>query len=73
MNHHHRAGVCGLASDAARREVTQAAQAGLDWSDTRIPEQSRPSERVDAGQAVWQVPVPANGSATVTATFDTRY
>ncbi|WP_242415812.1 DUF4139 domain-containing protein [Sphingomonas panni] len=51
----------------------ELAQAGLDWSDTRIPEQSRPSERVDAGQAVWQVPVPANGSATVTATFDTRY
>lgn len=53
--------------------TVELAQAGLDWSDTRIPEQSRPSERVDAGQAVWQVPVPANGSATVTATFDTRY
>ena len=53
--------------------TVELAQGGLDWSDTRIPEQSRPSERVDAGQAVWQVPVPANGSATVTATFDTRY
>ncbi|WP_294327267.1 DUF4139 domain-containing protein [uncultured Sphingomonas sp.] len=53
--------------------TVELAQAGLDWSDTRISEQSRPSERVDAGQAVWQVPVPANGSATVTATFDTRY
>ncbi|WP_288412712.1 DUF4139 domain-containing protein [uncultured Sphingomonas sp.] len=53
--------------------TVELAQAGLDWSDTRIPEQSRPSERVDAGQAVWQVPVPAIGSATVTATFDTRY
>ena len=48
-------------------------QGGLDWSDTRITDQSRTSERVDAGQAVWQVPVPANGSTTVTATFDTRY
>ncbi len=53
--------------------TVELAQAGLDWSDTRISEQSRPSERVDAGQTVWQVPVPANGSTTVTATFDTRY
>ncbi|KQM27760.1 MULTISPECIES: DUF4139 domain-containing protein [unclassified Sphingomonas] len=53
--------------------TVELAQGGLDWSDTRIIDQSRPSERVDAGQAVWQVPVPANGSATVTATFDTRY
>jgi hypothetical protein len=53
--------------------TVELAQGGLDWSDTRITDQSRPSERVDAGQAVWQVPVPANGSATVTATFDTRY
>lgn len=51
----------------------ELAQAGLDWTDTRITEQSRPSERSEAGQAVWQVPVPANGSATVTATFDTRF
>jgi hypothetical protein len=53
--------------------TVELAQGGLDWSDTRITDQSRPSERVDAGQAVWQVPVPANGSATVTATFDARY
>ena len=53
--------------------TVELAQAGLDWSDTRITEQSRTSDRVDAGQAVWQVPVPANGSATVTATFDTRF
>ncbi|KQM30605.1 DUF4139 domain-containing protein [Sphingomonas sp. Leaf10] len=53
--------------------TVELVQGGLDWSDTRIPEQSRPSERIDAGQTVWQVPVPANGSAVVTATFDTRY
>jgi len=53
--------------------TVELAQAGLDWTDTRITEQSRTSERVDAGQAVWQVPVPANGSAMVTATFDTRF
>lgn len=55
--------------------TVELVQGGLDWwrNDTRIVEQSRPSERADAGQAIWQVPVPANGSATVTATFDTRY
>ncbi len=62
-----------LTNATAGAVTVELAQAGLDWSDTRISEQSRPSERVDAGQAVWQVPVPANGSATVTATFDTRY
>lgn len=62
-----------LTNATAGGVTVELAQAGLDWGDTRIPEQSRPSERSDAGQAVWQVPVPANGSATVTATFDTRY
>jgi len=47
-------------------------QAGL-WGDTRISDQSMPSERRSAGEAVWHVPVPANGRATVTATFDTRF
>ena len=47
-------------------------QSGL-WGDTRIVDQSMPSERVSADDVVWHVPVPANGEATVTATFDTRY
>jgi hypothetical protein len=47
-------------------------QAGL-WGDTRIAEQSAPSERRSADEALWHVPVPANGEATVTATFDTRF
>jgi hypothetical protein len=42
------------------------------WADTRIAEESRKSERRDADTAVWKVPVPANGSATVTVTFETR-
>nr|WP_245739295.1 DUF4139 domain-containing protein [Sphingomonas rubra] len=61
-------------TNARNRPVTvELAQAGLGYADTRIVEQSRPSERRDAGTAVWQVPVPANGEAVVTATFDTRY
>jgi hypothetical protein len=50
-------------------------QGGLDhwWEDTRIVEESRKSERLSSNQVMWRVPVPANSSATVTATFDTRY
>jgi hypothetical protein len=47
-------------------------QSGL-WGDTRIAAESMPSQRRSADEALWRVPVPANGSATVTATFDTRY
>jgi len=42
------------------------------WNDTRITAESLKSEKRDANTAVWQVPVPANGNATVTVTFDTR-
>jgi hypothetical protein len=50
-------------------------QSGLDawWDDTRILQESLKSERLSSNQAMWRVSVPANGSATVTATFDTRY
>jgi hypothetical protein len=47
-------------------------QDGL-WGDTRITDQSVASERINADQARWRVTVPANGRATVTATFDTRH
>ena len=47
-------------------------QAGL-WGDTRIVAQSMPSQRTSADEARWRVAVPANGQATVTATFDTRH
>ncbi|MCW3797633.1 DUF4139 domain-containing protein [Sphingomonas sp. BN140010] len=47
-------------------------QSGL-WGDTRITAESQKSERRSADEAVWRVAVPANGEATVTATFDTRF
>jgi hypothetical protein len=47
-------------------------QSGL-VGDTRIVDESMPSERRTADDTLWRVPVPANGEATVTATFDTRY
>jgi hypothetical protein len=47
-------------------------QSGL-WGDTRIAEESMASERRSADEALWHVPVPANGEASVTATFDSRF
>ena len=52
--------------------VVDVVQDGL-WGDTRIVEESMKSERLDADQARWRVPVPANGRAVVDATFDTRF
>ncbi len=46
-------------------------QSGL-WGDTRIVEESQRSERRSADETLWRVRVPANGSATVTATFEHR-
>ena len=50
-------------------------QWGLDhyWHDSRIVAESLQSERVSADQLLWRVPVPANGTVTVDATFQTRH
>ncbi len=50
-------------------------QSGLDsyFADTRIVSESLKSERRSSDEALWRVPVPANGTATVTVTFDTRH
>ena len=51
-------------------------QSGLDnspYRDTRIVEESLPSERLSDGQVVWHVNVPANGSVDLEAVFQTRY
>ena len=47
-------------------------QSGL-WGDVRITEQSQEGKRVSADRVEWSVAVPANGKATLTATFDSRY
>jgi len=60
-------------TNASPRSVTvDLIQSGL-WGDTRIVEESQKSTRRSADEALWRVTVPANGEATVTATFDTRY
>ncbi|MES2989035.1 MAG: DUF4139 domain-containing protein [Pseudomonadota bacterium] len=48
------------------------AQNGL-WGDVRMIEQSIEGERVSADRMEWKVLVPANGKASMTAVFDTRY
>ena len=61
-------------TNARSRPVTvELIQSGLDWGDVRVVEDNAKGERRNAGTYVWQVPVPANGSAAVIATFDTRY
>jgi len=55
--------------------VVELTQAGLDnyWGDTRVPSETQPGEQRSLDERVWHVTVPANGSTTLTATFDTRY
>ena len=50
-------------------------QLGLDhyWQDSRIVAESLQSERLSSDQVLWRVPVPANGTVTVDATFQTRH
>ncbi len=60
-------------TNAGPKPVTvDLVQAGL-WGDTRIDSESMKSERLSADETRWRVPVPANGEASVTATFDSRY
>jgi hypothetical protein len=55
--------------------TVEVAQDGLDnwWHDTKIESESIVSERPSADEALWKVPVPANGETTVTVVFLTRY
>ena len=59
-------------AEPVRVELTQG---GLDFAydDTRIVSESLPSQRIDSTAARWSVTVPANGTATLTAIFETRY
>jgi hypothetical protein len=60
-------------SNALPRPVTvKLLQEGL-WGDSRITAESQKSARRSADTAEWAVAVPANGKASLTATFETRY
>ncbi|WP_411340461.1 DUF4139 domain-containing protein [Sphingopyxis sp. J-6] len=65
-----------LLTNARAQPVTlDLRQRGLDWywSETKIITESQKSERLDSDGTQWRVTVPANGEATITATFETRY
>jgi hypothetical protein len=60
-------------TNALPRPVTvKLLQDGL-WGDSRITAESQKSTRRSAETAEWAVTVPANGKASLTATFETRY
>jgi hypothetical protein len=60
-------------SNAMPRPVTvKLLQEGL-WGDSRITAESQKSTRRSADTAEWSVTVPANGKASLTASFDSRY
>jgi hypothetical protein len=52
--------------------IVDLIQQGL-WGDTKVVAESQASHRRDADSAEWAVEVPANGQASVTATFDSKY
>ena len=60
-------------TNASQKPVTVTLQQDGLWGDTRIESESQPSTRPNADMAEWQVSVPANGSAEVTAVFNTAY
>jgi len=60
-------------TNASPKPVTVALyQQGL-WGDTRILAESQHSKRDSADDVEWDVVVPGEGKAEVTATFDTRF
>ena len=61
-----------LTNAMARAVTVKLRQDGL-WGDSRIKAESQKSTRLNADAAEWAVTVPANGKASVTATFETRY
>ena len=60
-------------TNAQAKPITlELSQAGL-WGDVRVKSESLPSTRISADKLEWKVPVAANSSTIVTATFDSRY
>ena len=64
-----------LTNARAQPVTVDLIQAGLDhyWHDTRVPSESIAGRQLSNDERIWQVPVPANGSTTVTVVFETRY
>jgi hypothetical protein len=61
-----------LSNASPHEVVVKVLQNGL-WGDTRITAESLKSTRRSADTAQWAVTVPANGTAALTACFESRY
>jgi hypothetical protein len=61
-----------LSNALPRQVVVKLIQQGL-FGDSSITAESLKSNRRDADTAVWDVAIPANGKATLTASFETRF
>ena len=61
-----------LTNALPRSVVVKLRQEGL-WGDSSIKAESQKSTRLTADATEWAVSVPANGKASVTASFETRY
>ncbi len=61
-----------LSNALPRDVVVRVLQNGL-WGEARITAESQKSVRRSADTAEWAVTVPANGTANLTASFDSRY
>jgi hypothetical protein len=61
-----------LTNASPKPVVVKLLQEGL-WGDSTVKTESQKSTRRSAETAEWTVTVPANGKATLAATFETRY
>jgi hypothetical protein len=62
-----------VVTNASPKPVTvDLHQYGLSW-DTRVVQESLPSDKPSDEEVLWHVPVPADGQMVVTASFETRY
>jgi hypothetical protein len=61
-----------LTNALPRPVVVKLMQQGL-WGDSRIKSESQQSTRSSADSAMWAVTVPANGTTTLNASFETRF
>ena len=61
-----------LTNASPKPVAVRLVQGGL-WGESHIKAESQKSTRPDADSALWTVTVPANGTATLTASFQTRY
>ena len=60
-------------TNALPKPVTVSLLQGGLWGDTAIKAESQKSTRRNADETEWKVDIPANGTKTVTATFETEF